>query len=80
MSVKRKILGESRNPKQFLFGFCCALVVLLIVDLFIHKHGEFSWERAPGFLALYGFGSCVALIFIAKVLRVFIKRDEDYYG
>ena len=48
-------------------------------DFFIHKHGEFPWEGYPEFFAVYGFVSCVALIFIAKVLRLFIKRDENYY-
>lgn len=80
MTRKLKIFGESRRAKRFLFGFCGALVVLLIADFFIHKHGEFSWEGVPGFFAFYGFASCVALVFIGKVLRLFIKRDEDYYG
>ena len=32
----------------------------------------FPWEEAPEFFAVYGFVSCVLLIFIAKVLRLFI--------
>jgi len=28
---------------------------------------------------VYGFVSCVLLIFIAKLLRIFIKRDENHY-
>ncbi len=53
--------------------------MLLIVDIFIHKHAEFPWEGALDFFAVYGFVSCVLLIFIAKALRIFIKKDEDYY-
>jgi len=56
-----------------------SLVVLLIIDLFISKHAEFPWEGAVEFYAAYGFMSCVSLIFIAKVLRFFAKRDESYY-
>jgi hypothetical protein len=52
---------------------------LLLIDPFIHKHGEFAWEDVPEFYAAYGFVSCVLLIFIAKILRRWIKRDENYY-
>jgi len=31
------------------------------------------------FFAVYGFVSCVALIFIAKILRKIVKRKENYY-
>jgi hypothetical protein len=31
------------------------------------------------FFAVYGFISCVSLIFIAKALRLLVKRKEDYY-
>jgi len=75
-----KKFDDPRKVKRFLIGFYCALAVLLIADFFIHKHGEFPWEGMPGFFAVYGFVSCVALIFIAKVLRVVIKRKEDYYN
>ena len=53
---------------------------LLLIDPLIYKHGDFPWEDAPGFFAAYGFVSCVLLIFIARILRLWIKRDEMYYG
>lgn len=59
--------------------FYIGLLILLIIDFFIEKHGHFSWEVAPVFFAVYGFISCVSLIFIAKVLRFIVKRREDYY-
>ena len=79
--MKRELdfFDKPKNVQRFLFGFYIALAVLLIVDFFIHKHAEFSWEKAPDFFAVYGFVSCVLLIFIAKILRLFIKRDENYY-
>jgi hypothetical protein len=81
MSLKRelKIFDNPRNVKRFLVIFYISLVVLLLVDFFIHKHAEFPWEGAPEFFAVYGFVSCVLLIFIAKILRLIIKRDEHYY-
>ena len=79
MKRELKIFDKPKNVKRFLFIFYLSLVVLLIIDFFIHKHAEFPWEEAPDFFAVYGFVSCVLLIFIAKALRLFVKRDEDYY-
>ena len=79
--MKRELnfFDKPGNVKRFLGFFYISLVVLLIVDFFIHKHADFPWESAPDFFAVYGFVSCVLLIFIAKGLRILIKRDEDYY-
>ena len=79
MKKELKIFDKPENVKRFLGIFYLSLLVLLIIDFFIHKHPEFPWEGAPDFFAAYGFGSCVLLIFIAKILRLFVKRDEDYY-
>jgi len=79
MKRELKIFDKPKNVKRFLGFFYVSLVVLLIVDFFIHKHAEFPWEGAMEFYATYGFISCVSLIFIAKVLRFFAKRDESYY-
>jgi len=79
MKKELKIFDKPENVKKFLGFFYASLVVLLIVDFFVHKHAEFPWEGATNFFAVYGFVSCVALIFIAKVLRLLVKRDEEYY-
>ena len=79
--MKRELnfFDKPKNVKGFLGFFYISLVILLIVDFFIHKHADFPWESAPDFFAVYGFVSCVALIFIAKLLRLSIKKDENYY-
>ncbi len=79
MKKELKIFDNPKNVKRFLYVFYASLVVLLVIDLFIPKHPHFPWEGAPGFFAAYGFVSCVALIFIAKLLRRIVRRDEDYY-
>ncbi len=79
MGKELKIFDKPKNIKRFLTIFYASLGVLLIIDFFIHKHGDFPVEAAPDFFAAYGFFSCVLLIFIAKILRKLIKRDEDYY-
>ena len=79
MKKELKIFDNPRNVTILLVVFFASLVVLLIIDFFIHKHAKFGWEGYPDFFAAYGFISCVALIYIAKLLRLFVKRDEDYY-
>ncbi|MFP4476086.1 MAG: hypothetical protein ACLFOY_11065 [Desulfatibacillaceae bacterium] len=79
MEHKTGWFDKPKNVKIFLRVFFASLVVLLLVDFFIEKHPEFAWEYAPSFYAAYGFVSCVVLVLAAKVLRWFIKRDEDYY-
>lgn len=79
MKKELKIFDKPQNVKRFLGGFYVSLLILLIIDFFVHKHAEFTWEGIPEFYAAYGFVSCVLLIFIAKVLRLLIKRKENYY-
>jgi hypothetical protein len=49
-------------------------------DFIYHRHGHFHVEEFPGFFAIYGFLMFSFIIFGATLLRVFIKRKEDYYG
>ena len=80
MKKELTLFDKPRNVNRFLYLFYASLVALLLIDPFIHKHGAFGWEDAPGFFAAYGFVSCVALIFIAKLLRLWVRRGENYYG
>lgn len=80
MKRELKIFDNPRNVRLLLVVFYLILLFLLILDLFIHRHVSFQWEKSLEFYAVYGFISCVALIFIARILRLFVKRDEDYYN
>ncbi|MEP2829118.1 hypothetical protein [Parvibaculum sp.] len=53
---------------------------LALADFFYHKHVYFEIEDIPGFYGIYGFIMCVAMAIAAKVLRVLVKRNEDYYA
>ncbi len=81
MKPKKELtfLDNPENRTKVRKFFYISLVILLIAEFFIHKHGHFSWEYVPGFYAVYGFIACVSLIFIAKLLRLLVKRKEDYY-
>jgi hypothetical protein len=81
MKAKHELtfLDSPQNRRRVRKYFYISLVLLLAIDLFISKHGHFAWEEAPFFFAVYGFIGCVGLIFIAKVLRLLVKRKENYY-
>lgn len=79
MAKEINLFDQPQNVRRLLLAFYVSLGILLVVDFFIPKHPDFAWEAAPNFFAAYGFVSCVLLIFIAKILRRFIKRSEDHY-
>jgi hypothetical protein len=81
MDSKKELtfLDSEKTQLRLRKYFYIALIFLLILDLFIPKHGHFAWENAPSFYAVYGFIACVSLIFIAKLLRLLVQRKEDYY-
>jgi hypothetical protein len=59
--------------------FIGVLILLLIPDFFIHQHAHFGLEGAFGFYAWYGFATCVAMVVVAKLLGIFLKRKDTYY-
>lgn len=79
MKKELSFFDKPKNVKGFFIVFYASMVLLLILDFFVHKHDDFPFEAAHEFYAVYGFVSCISLIFIAKIMRFFIKRKEDYY-
>lgn len=76
---KQHIFDNPKNVKRILYVlyFCCA--VLFILDFVIHRHKIHPWEGLLGFYAVYGFVGCVVLVLVAKWMRTFLMRDEEYY-
>ncbi len=65
--------------RRIRFVGTAVLLLTLIPDLFIEQHADFGVEDGFGFFAWYGFGSCVALVLIARALGTLLKRSERYY-
>jgi hypothetical protein len=68
--------GNVRRTMHTLYAICA---VLLVLDVILHRHVVHSWESLWGFYPLYGFVGCVVLVLVAKWMRTFLMRDEDYY-
>ncbi|ABZ77909.1 hypothetical protein Shal_3363 [Shewanella halifaxensis HAW-EB4] len=76
---KQYLFDNPKNIKRVLYLLytCCTLLVVL--DFVIHRHVYHSWENLPLFYPIYGFVGCVILVFVAKWMRTFLMRPEDYY-
>ena len=60
--------------------FSVILVLTVLVQWLIPVKGKFTLESTFGFGAWYGFGACLAMVLVAKVLGWLLKRPESYYG
>lgn len=68
------------SANKIFAGLIAVCALLFLLDFTYDKHGHFEMEAIPGFFGIYGFVMFTALILVAKLLRVFIKRPEGYYG
>lgn len=60
-----------------IFYSCCVLLVVL--DFVIDRYTYHPLEKLWAFYPIYGFIGCVVLVIIAKWMRLFLMRDENYY-
>ncbi|QRM29136.1 hypothetical protein [Microvirga sp. VF16] len=82
--IKRVVdfFGDGKYAKIRRRLFYLTLVLIVVSDFLVpREHGEYFWDRLPGWSAVYGFASCVLLIFISKFLghQGGLMRREDYY-
>ena len=76
---KKYWLDDPKNVKKVLYGLYILCALLISIDLIHHRHGYFEWEEFFGFYAFYGLGACVILVLLAKEMRKFVARHEEYY-
>ena len=55
------------------------LALTVAVELPTEHRPIFGIDGSFGFNAWFGFGSCVVLIVLAKVIGIFLKRRDTYY-
>jgi hypothetical protein len=72
-------LDSSRNVTKLFHGLWVMCLLLISIDLFLHRHEQFGFAALFGFHGAYGFFACVALVLAAKQLRRLLMRREDYY-
>ncbi len=75
-------IGDPANWPKLKIVFFIILAVVFIADFLVERHhAEFIWDKTPGWSAVYGFASCVVLIFVAKFIgHIWLYKKEDYYN
>jgi hypothetical protein len=73
-------LDEPRNVKRLWRGFLVVLALTVLAQLVVHLHPHFEVESVFGFYAWFGFLACAAMIVVAKLLALLLKRSDTYYG
>ena len=76
---KKYWLDKPGNVKTLLIILYVVCALLLLTDVFYHKHANISLEESFGFYGIYGFVACVILVLVAKDMRRLLGRAEDYY-
>lgn len=62
---------------RVLIGVC---IFLFLMDFVWHRHVKVPGEGFYGFHAIAGFVSFTVIVLGARLLRLVIRRYEDYYG
>ncbi len=80
---KHWLYREENRRKLWIIQFSILLVAIL-PEFFMHHHASFEaqgihLDASFGFYAWYGFLTCAAMIIVAKLLAVVLKRKDDYY-
>lgn len=73
------LFDNPHNVKRILRILYVACAVLFALDFIVHRHTMHDWEKLWGFYAIFGFVGCVLLVLIAKWMRTFLMRPENYY-
>lgn len=73
-------LDDPANGRK-VFNVTVVLYVLFALIGFLpyEHHPHFPFEEIPVFHGIYGFVCFVGIVLVAKELRPWISRPEDYY-
>jgi len=79
MKEEREIKFKRSKKYEILFYLFFVISIIYFLCIYMHKHSFFEGEETFGFYIFFGFFSSGILILVAKVFRIFVKREEDYY-
>ena len=72
-------LDKPGNVTLLYRGLWILCGLLAVADFFYAHHPIFKIEEFPVFYGLYAFIAGIAVVFVGRGLRKFLKRGEDYY-
>ena len=56
------------------------IIILAVLEFFLHRHGVAAIEDSFMFPAIFGFLAFIFIVQVGKWLRLIIMRPEDYYN
>ncbi|MFT4729756.1 MAG: hypothetical protein ACI9UN_004277 [Granulosicoccus sp.] len=69
-----------KSVHKLIIGLSIMCAFLFLMDFVWHRHTKVPGEGLYGFHAIAGFVSFTLVVLGARALRVFIRRDETFYG
>lgn len=72
-------LVQPSTIRRLWIGSAVLLVGLVLLQLLVPVKGYFGADGWVGFGAVFGFGSCLLMVLIAKALGYLLKRPDTYY-
>jgi hypothetical protein len=77
-------MSKKRNQKANLIKtlwifFAIILFLVASAELLMHRHPHFAIDAIPLFEAWFGFGACVVIVLVSKLLGFLVKAPESYY-
>jgi len=76
---KRHMFDDRRNVRRVIYALLAICGLAIAAEFFVERHAVHPWEGSFGFYGVYGFVACVVLVLVAKEMRKFLMRAEDYY-
>ena len=77
---KVEVLALKRYGRAFVVVLGAILLVLLIIEVLAHRHGEFALEDLFLFPAAFGFCAFVLIVVLGHGCRHLLTRSERYYS
>jgi len=72
-------LRRPKTIRKLSIGGSLMLAALVAIDPWISSYGQFGFDALFAFNAWFGFLACVAMVFVAKGLGLFLKRRDTYF-
>jgi hypothetical protein len=76
---ERNWLERPSTIRKLWIAFSIVLALTVFAQFFLHLHEYFRVDDEFGFYAAYGFLSCVAMVVVAKLLGLVLKKPGDFY-